>query len=88
MTSSLSLMVTNWCVAEMRCVLLLLDFLVILHEHYFSITVHIIRSRVALTAHYLHLIIDLSISLGCTWELLSILGSFVDNWHVLQIVDV
>ena len=67
---------------------LLLDFFLILHQHNLSITIHIVSTGVTLTSHHLHLIIGFSSGLGTCGKWLSILGPFVYDWHVLEIVDV
>ena len=74
--------------ARRSAMMLVLDLFLILHEHHIAIVIYLVTIRVARAAHHLHLVINIGARLSTSRELLTILGSLVDNGHVLQVVDV
>lgn len=74
-------MVTNWDVTIVWS--LLLDFFFVFHQHDISVSIHIVRIRIARPSYHLHLIVGLCAGLGASGERLAILCSLVDNRHIL-----
>ena len=89
-THSSHLLVIQMVINKMS--LLNFNLFLVVHEHKLAIGINVIvLSRHALTcgSDELHLIWSQTINiLVSTGELLTILGSLVDDWHILQVVDV
>ena len=69
----------------------LFDLFLVIHEHEVSLSVSLVSIRIADVSNELHLLFTVLVGLSCqdpTGKLLSILGTFVDDRHILKVVNV
>lgn len=81
-----------YVVVDKMPLLLLLNFelLLVFHKHQLTIGVHLVVLRLPSCTDELHLFRSEAIHSVCISrsKLLAILGTLVDNWHVLQVVNI